>query len=159
MTMKKPIQPVSLNPSPEAVQLLHYLYEISGKRTLAGQHCAPLLGSTRVAGMEKTTGRYPAVFGQDFGFSAPGTWDGINFRQQTVDEAVRRHSEGFLITLLWHAVCPTDGAPVVFEESIKRKLTERDSVRELLNSGNVLTLGRLPRVKANRPRIHHPIIR
>jgi mannan endo-1,4-beta-mannosidase len=120
------ILPVTPDPSPESVELLRYLYEISGKRTLSGQHCAPLLGSTRLAGMQKITGRYPALFGQDFGFSAAGTWDGINFRQQTVDEAVRRHAEGFIITLMWHAVCPTDEEPVVFEESIKRKMTERE---------------------------------
>jgi mannan endo-1,4-beta-mannosidase len=120
------VLPVTTDPSPEAVQLLQYLYEISGKRTLTGQHCAPLLGSTRLAGMEKITGHYPAVFGQDFGFSAAGTWDGINFRQQIVDEAIRRHSEGFIITLMWHAVCPTDREPVDFDESIKRKLTGRE---------------------------------
>jgi len=128
------ILPVTPDPSPEAVQLLQYLYEISGKRTLTGQHCAPLLGSTRLAGMEKITGHYPAVFGQDFGFSAAGTWDGINFRQQIVDEAIRRHSEGFIITLMWHAVCPTDREPVDFDESIKRKLTGREW-RDLLTPG------------------------
>ncbi len=128
------ILPVTPDPSPEAVQLLQYLYEISGKRTLTGQHCAPLLGSTRLAGMEKITGHYPAVFGQDFGFSVAGTWDGINFRQQIVDEAIRRHSEGFIITLMWHAVCPTDREPVDFDESIKRKLTGREW-RDLLTPG------------------------
>jgi mannan endo-1,4-beta-mannosidase len=82
------------------VQLLQYLNEISGKCTLTGQQCAPLVGSTHLAGMQKITGCYPAVFGQDFGFSAAGTWDGINFRQRTVDEAIRRDTEGFIITLL-----------------------------------------------------------
>jgi len=119
------IKSAAPDPSPEALQLLSYLYEISGKRTLIGQHCAPLVGSTRLAAMHKLTGHYPALFGQDFGFSAAGSWDGINFRQQIVDEAIRRHSEGFLITLMWHAVCPTDEEPVVFEESIKRKLPDR----------------------------------
>ncbi|MGB7538765.1 MAG: glycosyl hydrolase [Anaerolineales bacterium] len=128
------VLPVTPEPSPEAMELLHYLYAISGKRTLTGQHCAPLLGSTRLAGVQKITGHYPAVFGQDFGFSAAGTWDGINFRQQTVDEAIRRHAEGFIITLMWHAVCPTDEEPVDFDESIKRKLADRDW-RELLTPG------------------------
>ncbi len=129
-----PVHPVTPNPSPEAGRLLEYLYEISGKRTLTGQHCAPLLGSTRLAGMYKITGHYPALFGQDFGFGAPGTWDGINFRQQIVDEAVRRHSEGFIITLMWHAVCPTDEEPAGFEESIKRKMADREW-RDLLAPG------------------------
>jgi mannan endo-1,4-beta-mannosidase len=128
------ILPVTPNPSPEAVQHLHYLYEISGKHTLTGQHCAPLLGSIRLAGMEKSTGRYPAVFGQDFGFSAAGSRDGITFRQQTVDEAIRRHAEGFIIMLMWHAVCPTDEEPADFDESIRRKLAYREW-QDLLTPG------------------------
>src|SRR5262245_52735234 len=117
------MNPITPNPSPEAVALLKYLYSISGKQTLTGQHCIPLAGSTRLAGIEKLVGYYPAVFGQDFGFSAAGTWDGINFRQQIVDEAIRRHNDGFIITLMWHAVRPIDEEPVTFEESIQGKLT------------------------------------
>lgn len=118
------IQPVTPNPSPEAVQLLTYIHAISGKKTLTGQHCVPLNGSTRLAGVQKLVGYYPAVFGQDFGFSAAGTWDGINFRQQIVDEAIRRHQEGFINTLMWHALLPTDEEPVTFEESVQGNLTD-----------------------------------
>jgi mannan endo-1,4-beta-mannosidase len=119
------IRPVAPDPSLEAVDLLQYLYSISGKHTLVGQHCAPLLGSTRLVGVYKLTKHYPALFGQDFGFSAPGTWDGINFRQQLVDEAIRRHAEGFIITLMWHAVPPTQDEPVEFETSIQSHLTDQ----------------------------------
>lgn len=129
--------PVSLDPSPEAIELLHYLYSISGRYTLTGQHCMPLAGSTRLAGVEKLTGYYPAVFGQDFGFSAAGTWDGINFRQQIVDEAIRRYSEGFIITLMWHAVRPIDEEPVGFEKSIQGKLTDQEW-NDLLTPGTEL---------------------
>lgn len=118
--------PICPNPSQEAVELLDYLYSISGKYTLTGQHCMPLAGSTRLAGVEKLTGYYPAVFGQDFGFSAAGTWDGINFRQQIVDEAIRRHSEGFIITVMWHSVRPIDEEPVGFQKSIQGKLTDNE---------------------------------
>ena len=118
--------PITPNPSSEAVELLNYIYSISGKQTLTGQHCHPLAGSTRLAGVEKITGQYPALFGQDFGFSAAGTWDGINFRQQIVDEAIRRHNDGFIITLMWHAVRPLDEEPVTFEGSIQGKLSEQE---------------------------------
>lgn len=118
--------PITPNPSPEAVSLLDYLYSISGKRTLTGQHCMPLAGSTRLPGVEKLTGYYPAIFGQDFGFSAAGTWDGINFRQQIVDEAIRRHNDGFIITLMWHAVRPIEAEPVTFEDSIQGKLSAQE---------------------------------
>jgi mannan endo-1,4-beta-mannosidase len=119
------IRPVTPDPSPAAGDLLQFLYGISGKHTLVGQHCAPLLGSTRLVGAYKLTKHYPALFGQDFGFSAPGTWDGINFRQQLVDEAIRRHAEGFIITLMWHAVRPIEDEPVEFERSIQGKLTDQ----------------------------------
>jgi len=128
------IRPVTPDPSPEAVALLHYLHGISGHHTLAGQHCNPLVGSTRLATDFKATGRYPALFGQDFGFSPPGTWDGINFRQQIVDEAIRRSSEGFVITLMWHAVRPTEDEPVEFATSIQGKLTD-EQWRDLLTPG------------------------
>ncbi|MGH7491513.1 MAG: glycoside hydrolase family 26 protein [bacterium] len=132
-----PAQPVTPNPSPEAVNLLQYIYSISGRHTLAGQHCVPLVGSTRLAGTHRQTNHYPVVFGQDFGFSPPGTWDGINFRQQIVDEAIRRHDEGFIITLMWHAVRPVDEEPVTFRESIQGKLTDEE-LQNLITPGTEL---------------------
>ncbi len=115
---------VTPNPSAEACKLWEFLSDLSGKRTLTGQHCAPLVGSTRLVTVHRQTGHYPAVFGQDFGFSPPGTWDGINFRQRIVDEAIRRHYEGFIITLMWHAVRPIEDEPVEFGESIQGTVTE-----------------------------------
>jgi mannan endo-1,4-beta-mannosidase len=103
---------------------LRFITEISGKKTLAGQHCAPLHGSTRLIVVQRQTGEYPALFGQDFGFDSPGCWDGINFRQNIVDEAIRRHSEGFIITLMWHAVRPIEEEPVSFESGIQGKVTD-----------------------------------
>ncbi|UCH61980.1 MAG: glycosyl hydrolase family 26 [Fidelibacterota bacterium] len=120
---KKPVTP---NPSPEAVELLEYIYSISGKHTITGQHCAPLVGSTRLSVVHRMTKFYPALYGQDFGFSFPGYWDGINYRQRIVDEAIRRHNEGFVITLMWHAVRPTEQEPVTFRESIQGDLSDKE---------------------------------
>ena len=133
----KQAEPITPNASPEARALLKYLYQISGEKTLTGQHNAPLNGSTRLAGMHKQTGKYPAVFGQDFGFSEPGSWDGINFRQNIVDEAIRRHGQGFINTLMWHAVRPIDDEPQTFENSIQGKLTD-EQWRELITPGTPL---------------------
>jgi mannan endo-1,4-beta-mannosidase len=116
--------PVTPKATPEAVRLLEFVYGISGRHTLAGQHCAPLVGSTRLPTAYRQTGHYPALFGQDFGFSAAGTWDGINFRQRIVDEAIRRHYEGFVISLMWHAVPPTEDEPVEFRDSVQSKLSD-----------------------------------
>ncbi len=119
-------KPVTPNPSEEAVELLKYIYTISGNHTLSGQHCAPLIGSTRLSVVHRRTGHYPALFGQDFGFSYPGYWDGINYRQRIVDEAIRRHEEGFVITIMWHAVRPTEDEPVSFRESVQGELTDQE---------------------------------
>jgi mannan endo-1,4-beta-mannosidase len=85
----------------------------------------------------RQTKRYPALFGQDFGFGTAGTWDGINYRQQIVDEAIRRSAEGFVVTLMWHAVRPTDEEPVDFRSSIQADLTD-EQWRELTTPGTAL---------------------
>jgi len=130
-------RPVAPNPSPEAAALYDYLQSISGDHTLVGQHCAPLVESSRLVVAARTTQRYPALFGQDFGFDAGGMWDGINFRQRIVDEAIRRHSEGFIITLMWHAVRPMEDEPVTFERSIQGELTDAEW-KELVTPGTHL---------------------
>lgn len=118
--------PVTPNASPEAAYLLNYLYEITGKKILTGQHNAPLNGANRLSSLHKQIGEYPAVFGQDFGFSAPGSWDGINFRQNIVDEAIAKHREGYIITLMWHAVLPSHDEPQEFKPSIQGQLTDKE---------------------------------
>jgi len=130
-------RPVNPDASEEAQALLKFIYSISGKQTLSGQHCAPLVGSTRLSVVHRMTGHYPALFGQDFGFSYPGYWDGINYRQRIVDEAIRRHEEGFIITIMWHAVPPTEDEPVSFLESIQGELTDQEW-QDLVTPGTLL---------------------
>ncbi len=129
--------PVTPNASPESVQLLEYIYSISGKQTLTGQHCAPLVGSTRLPVVHRITQKYPALFGQDFGFSYPGYWDGINFRQRIVDEAILRNNEGFIITIMWHAIPPTMDEPMEFRESIQSELTDKEW-QDLITPGTLI---------------------
>lgn len=129
--------PVTPNATPEAVSLLDYIYSVSGKKILSGQHCAPLMGSTRLSVVHRITNEYPAVFGQDFGFSYPGYWDGINYRQNIVDEAIKRHRDGFIITLMWHSVIPTKDEPVEFRDGIQSDLTDQEWM-ELITPGTNL---------------------
>jgi mannan endo-1,4-beta-mannosidase len=119
-------KPVAHNASNEAVQLLDYLYSISGKKTLTGQHDQPIFGSAYYQLVYERTGYHPAVKGMDFGFSEPNTLDGINFRQLLVDEAIAYHSEGSIITLMWHAVPPTKDEPVVFRRDIQGDLSDEE---------------------------------
>ena len=104
---------------------------------MAGQHCAPLVGSTRLSVAHRVAGHYPALFGQDFGFSYPGYWDGINYRQRIVDEAIKKYYEGFIITLMWHAVPPTQDEPVAFRELIQSDLTDEEW-KDLITPGTLL---------------------
>lgn len=131
------IKPVNPEASPRAIKLLEFVDSISGKNIVAGQHCAPLVGSTRLSVVHRTTKHYPALFGQDFGFDMPGYWDGINYRQRIVDEAIKRHSEGFIITIMWHAVPPTKDEPVDFKEAIQSDLTDKEW-QDLVTPGTLL---------------------
>jgi len=129
--------PVTPGATEEAVELLEFIYSLSGKNTLSGQHCAPLVGSARLSVAHRVFGKYPALFGQDFGFSYPGYWDGINYRQRIVDEAIQRHQEGFIITLMWHAVPPNQDEPVSFRESIQSDLSDQEW-SDLITPGTML---------------------
>jgi len=102
---------------------------------MTGQHNTPREMSQYSDQAAEITGEYPAVWGQDFGFSDDGDMDGINFRQGIVDEAKRQHAAGSVITLMWHAVRPTEEEPVTFKESIcKGKLGDADW-QELITPG------------------------
>ncbi|HYD85464.1 MAG TPA: hypothetical protein VEA63_15465, partial [Opitutus sp.] len=61
MFAAEPIKLATPSASAEAVGLFEYLLQISGKHTLSGQHCVPLVGSTRLPGVHKALGHYPAV--------------------------------------------------------------------------------------------------
>lgn len=130
-------QLVTPNASEEAIALYDYLKSISGKQTLTGQHNAPLEQSLQLSVVHRNTNEYPAVFGQDFGFSYPGYWDGINYRQRIVDEAIARHQQGFIITLMWHAVPPTMDEPMEFKEAIQSEMSDTDWI-EMITPGTHL---------------------
>lgn len=48
-------RPVTPDPSTEASRLLAFLHSISGRHTLTGQHCVPLVGSGCLPAMQKQT--------------------------------------------------------------------------------------------------------
>jgi mannan endo-1,4-beta-mannosidase len=87
--------------------------------------------------MTALTGVVPAVWGQEIGFSAPGTLDGVDRREPNAAEAVAWYRRGAVVTYTWHAVCPPDDEPVVFDGGIIRDLpaAEFDAV---LDPGSAL---------------------
>src|SRR3954469_8573718 len=115
----QPFEPVNKNASPEVKKLLSYLYSISGKYILAGQHNYNEELNRFSDSAFAFTGRYPAVWGTDF------IWNGVKDNGQTiVDETIRKNKDGYIITLMWHQGRPTDDPPYGWKESIQGKLTD-----------------------------------
>ena len=141
------VRPVTPNASPEAVGLLKYLHGISGKHTLTGQHNYPATKDTSTLQAAKAWGKTPAIFGQDFGFAAPGDKDAVAARLDIVAECERQYAQGSIITLCWHAVPPTADEPITFRPkpgaatnrlaSVQGQLTD-EQWNELITPGTEL---------------------
>lgn len=116
--------PVNQNASPEARALLKFFYEIGGKYTLTGQHNTPSQINYWSQRAYDLTGKYPAVFGQDLGFAGGSDKDSALARAALLEEIKVQHQRGAVITLTWHAVCPTDDEPVTFRDSVQHKLSD-----------------------------------
>lgn len=117
-----PRSPVTASATPAARELLDLLYRLSGSGILAGQHNQPVHGSDWTHRLRKISGATPALWGQEIGFSAPGTLDGVDRRPANLDEAVAWHRRGAVVTYTWHSVCPLDDEPVEFDGGIIRDI-------------------------------------
>jgi len=131
------VKPVTPHASPEAAALLKYISGISGKHTLTGQHNYPNTHDASTREAAAAWGKTPAVFGQDFGFAAPGDKDAAAARPDIVTECERQYAAGAIIALCWHAVRPTDDEPVTFRNSVQGKLTD-EQWNELITPGTRL---------------------
>jgi len=129
--------PVNPHATPEARALLRYLYSMSGKYTLTGQHNYPNVGSTWTDRALDLTGKYPAIFGEDFGFQTGADKDSVLGRPAMVEEAIRQYRNGAIVALTWHAVRPTEDEPVTFRDSVQGHLTDFEW-HELLTPGSDL---------------------
>lgn len=112
----KPVKPVTPNASKEAKALLELLYSISGKYTLTGQHNYPNIRDRNTRFAAKYIGKTPAVFSTDWGFAKDGDKDSYLARPDIVEECIKQHKLGLIITICWHAVPPTADEPVTFRE-------------------------------------------
>lgn len=112
-------QPVNKDASPEARKLLSFLYDIQGKYILSGQHNFNNQLNVFSDSAKAITGKYPAVWGTDFILD----WK-TDRGQEIVDEAIKKHKQGYLITLMWHEGRPTDDPPYDWKTSIQGKLTD-----------------------------------
>ena len=117
-------QPVNPNATPEARALLALLNSISGKGIVTGQHNYPNDGSKWTDRAYDLTGKYPGLYGEDFGFSGGEDKDSALARPAIVEEIKRQYKNGSIIAFTWHAVRPTDDEPVTFHDSVQGHLTD-----------------------------------
>jgi mannan endo-1,4-beta-mannosidase len=124
--------PVNPDASAEARALLARIQALSGDSILAGQHDYNSgLGewSDRV---ESLTGKRPVVWGTDFYWSG-----GEDPGPRVVEEAIRRHRAGHIVTLMWHVGRPVDDPPYPWAESVQAELTDAEWM-ELTTPGTAL---------------------
>jgi mannan endo-1,4-beta-mannosidase len=142
------VKPVTLNAAPEAVELLKFIYRVSGQHTLTGQHNFPNTKDTYTQRAAQNWGKVPAVYGQDWGFAKEGDKDSYLARPDIVAECKRQHELGSIVTICWHAVPPTADEPVTFMPrrgaaapeklvSVQGKLTD-EQFRDVLTPGTEL---------------------
>jgi mannan endo-1,4-beta-mannosidase len=129
--------PVNPHATPEARALLAYLDSISGKETIAGQHNYPNVGARWTDMAYDLTGKYPGLFGSDFGFAAGESKDSVLARPAMIEEVKRQYKNGAVIALTWHEVRPTDDEPVTFTDSVQGHLTDYEW-QQLLTPGTPL---------------------
>jgi len=131
------IAPVNPDASPEVRALLKYLYSISGHYTLSGQHNYPYHIARWTDRAYDLTGKYPAVFGQDFGFQGGDDKDSTEARPFLIEEIKRQYRNGAVPTLTWHSVRPSSDEPVTFKENVQSHLSDFEW-SELLTPGTAL---------------------
>jgi mannan endo-1,4-beta-mannosidase len=106
--------PVDPKAIPEAKALLEYIYSISGKQILSGQHNYPNVRDRNSQFAAQYIGKTPVVFSTDWGFADEHSTDSYLGRPDIVEEAIRQHHQGAIVTICWHAVPPTADEPVTF---------------------------------------------
>ena len=103
------------NAAPEAKALLRFLHEISGVYIFTGQHNYPNTKDRNSEFAAEYIGKTPVIFSTDFGFAKAGDKDSYLARNDIVNEAIKQHKAGHIVTIMWHAVPPTANEPVVFQ--------------------------------------------
>jgi mannan endo-1,4-beta-mannosidase len=127
-------EPVTPNASPEARALLKFLYGISTKHTLTGQHNFAANQGQFTSQALRVTGKTPALYGTDWG-SARGEIG--EARDRIVQAVIREHQKGSIIAICWHEVRPSDDEPATFQQSVRAKLTNAE-FDELITPGTAL---------------------
>jgi len=120
----------------QSSQVLSYLYSISGKKTLAGQHnkepnADPVKWTSFI---KETTGKYPALWSGDFLFEQ----ENIDNRWTMIHEAKKQWEAGAVINLMWHACPPDEGEPCAWDPGLLNAQLDDKQWIELTTDGTPL---------------------
>mgnify|MGYP002715357646 CR=1 FL=1 len=102
--------PANKNSTDEVKGVLNYIKSIAGTHIIAGQHDKPGYPVAAYNWAQEITGRYPGIWGGDFGFSGSGN-DTIYNRTELVNQAKLKWSEGVIPSLTWHMTRPDKAEP------------------------------------------------
>ncbi|MBU2914942.1 MULTISPECIES: glycosyl hydrolase [Reichenbachiella] len=127
---------VASSMSAQKSKVMDYLYEISGKKTLAGQHNKePNADPDRwTEFIYETTGKYPALWSGDFLFQQ----DNIDERATMIAEAKEQWDNGAMINLMWHACPPDQGEPCGWDPGLLNAQLTDEQWLELTTDGTKL---------------------
>lgn len=133
--------PVNAQATPEARALLQKLYDLSGKAVLSGQHNYPNERALDFDKVKAITGKTPAIWGSDFGFTDGEDKDSILHRDLMIAEAKKQYKAGSIIYLCWHMLRPTEDEPGkpgnAWKDSVQARLTDEQWM-ELIASDSPL---------------------
>jgi mannan endo-1,4-beta-mannosidase len=104
-------EPVNPAATQEARALLKQLCGVSGKGILTGQHNFPNQRSQDSDKVFELTGKHPAIWGSDFGFTDGEDQDSVLHRDLMIEEAKKQAAAGSIISLCWHMLRPTEDEP------------------------------------------------
>lgn len=127
---QKHFAPVNANATPEAKELLESLYTSrDAGKILSGLH-HNMLGMPQYTEdlnriRQNSDGKVPLIWGGDV------AWDA----DKVVELATQHWSEGFVVTLMWHAARPFDKGHVDFKNQTQGKFTAQQW-KELVTEGS-----------------------
>ncbi len=134
-------EPVNPNATPEARALIKTLCAVSGNGILSGQHNFPNQRSQDSDKVNGLTGKDPAIWGSDFGFTGDEDKDSILHRDLMIAEAKKQAAAGSIIYLCWHMLRPTEDEPgtpgASWRGSVQARLTD-EQWTELITSDTPL---------------------
>ena len=121
VSCQQKIEPVNKNASPEAKALLEYLYTISGEKIISGHHNGSRNMNQWHKYVEDLTGKSPAIWGSDFiSYFQEGNPEGV------IKEAIQRHKDGYIVTLMWHTGRPQDDPPFAWKTSTQGEVSDQE---------------------------------